>query len=56
MELLAADRSGPAATFLLTGCLPAKLKAPALNAESGLVAIEELEVAYEMLTGQKPPG
>jgi phage tail-like protein len=56
VELLAADRTGPVATFLLTGCLPAKLKAPALNAASGLVAIEELEIAYEMLTLQKPPG
>ncbi len=38
------------AKFKLTRCLPIKLKAPALNAKDGLVAIEELQVAYESLT------
>ena len=36
--------------FSLTGCMPVKLKAPALNAKDGLVAIEEMQVAYETLT------
>ena len=37
------------ASFLLSRCLPVKLKAPALNAASGGVAVEELQVAYERL-------
>jgi len=36
--------------FALTGCLPIKLKAPSLNAQSGLVAIEEMQIAYETLS------
>ncbi len=36
--------------FDLTGCLPVKLKAPALNAKDGLIAVEEMQVAYETLT------
>jgi phage tail-like protein len=56
VEMLAADRSGPVATFVLTGCLPAKLKAPALNALTGLLAIEEMEIAYETLSLRRPAG
>jgi phage tail-like protein len=37
------------AEFVLTGCLPVKLKAPALNAKDGMVAIEEFQLAYETL-------
>jgi phage tail-like protein len=36
--------------FQLTGCLPLKLKAPPLNAKDGLIAVEEMQVAYETLT------
>jgi hypothetical protein len=36
--------------FVLTGCLPLKLKAPALNAQDGTVAIEEMQIAYETLS------
>jgi hypothetical protein len=36
-------------SFLLTRCVPVKLKAPALNAAAGGVAIEELQLAYEAL-------
>jgi phage tail-like protein len=35
--------------FQLTGCLPIKLKAPSLNAKDGIVAIEEIQIAYETL-------
>jgi phage tail-like protein len=35
--------------FRLEGCLPVKLKAPALNAKDGQLAIEEMQVAYESL-------
>jgi phage tail-like protein len=38
------------AKFLLSRCLPVKLKAPPLNATAGGVAIEELQLAYESLT------
>ena len=39
--------------FELTGCLPVKLKAPSFNAKDGLVAVEEMQIAYETLT-RKP--
>ncbi len=37
------------AKFLLSSCLPIKLKAPAMNAKDGGVAIEEFQLAYESL-------
>jgi phage tail-like protein len=43
------DRKDPVMSFLLTRCVPVKLKAPALNAAAGGVAIEELQLAYETL-------
>jgi phage tail-like protein len=42
------------ARFSLTGCVPVKLKAPPFNAKEGLLAIEELQIAYETLTFSKP--
>jgi len=39
----------PALQLTLTGCLPVKMRAPALNARDGLVAIEELSLVYERL-------
>jgi phage tail-like protein len=47
--LLTSDRASKQAVFKLTRCLPLKLKAPALNAKDGMVAVEELQVAYEAL-------
>jgi len=38
------------ARFFLSRCLPVKIKAPPLNAKDGMVAIEELQLAYESLT------
>jgi hypothetical protein len=32
---------------VLSRCIPVKLKSPALNAKDGVVAIEELQIAYE---------
>lgn len=52
--LLAADGQTMRATFRLTRCVPVKLKAPALNAKDGAVAVEELQLAYETLTLIKP--
>jgi phage tail-like protein len=43
-----------AVVFRLSGCLPTKIKAPALNAKDGLLAIEELQIAYELL--ERLPG
>jgi phage tail-like protein len=45
----AGDQSDQA-SFQLTGCLPVKLKAPPLNAKDGLVAIEEMQIAYESMS------
>ena len=39
----------PALQLTLTRCLPVKMRAPALNARDGLVAIEELSLVYEKL-------
>jgi phage tail-like protein len=52
--LLAADGTTERARFVLTRCLPTKLKAPVLNAKDGVVAIEELQLAYESLTLRPP--
>ena len=53
--LLGADRKTERAGFVLSRCLPTKLKAPALNAKDGMVAIEELQLTYESLSLNKPP-
>jgi phage tail-like protein len=42
--------------FILSRCVPAKLKAPPLNAKEGGVAIEEFQLAYESLTLKRPEG
>ncbi|MEV5409801.1 phage tail protein [Thermopolyspora sp. NPDC052614] len=45
----AADGQAERARFVLTRCVPLKIKAPALNAREGLVAIEEMQLGYESL-------
>ena len=40
--------------FQLARCVPVKLKAPALNAKDGVIAIEELQLAYESLSVKRP--
>jgi phage tail-like protein len=47
--MLAADARTEQLRFRLGGCLPVKLKAGALNAKDGQLAIEEMQVAYESL-------
>jgi phage tail-like protein len=54
--LLAPDHTTERARWVLHGCLPLKLKAPPLNAKDGMVAVEELQVAYQSLKLQKPGG
>lgn len=39
----------PALQFTLARCLPVRIKAPALNARDGLVAVEELSLVYDKL-------
>src|SRR6185437_3003296 len=43
------------ARFNLSRCIPIKLKAPALNAKEGPIAIEEMQIAYESLAFERPP-
>jgi phage tail-like protein len=52
--LLAPNGSKEQARFILSRCVPIKLKAPPLNAKDGMVAIEELQLAYESLRLKKP--
>ena len=40
----------PQASFTLEGCLPTRLRGPALNAQTGLVAVEELGLHVGRLT------
>ncbi len=51
--LLADNGSTEQVRFVLDGCRPMKLKAPALNAKDGMVAVEELQVAYQTLSLQR---
>jgi phage tail-like protein len=49
------DANGtPRITFVLTGCLPVKMRAPSLNAKDGLVAIEEMQLVYDKLEVRAP--
>jgi phage tail-like protein len=48
--MLAPDRRAKQARFSITGCMPVKIKAPSLSAKDGLIAIEEMQIAYETLT------
>jgi len=44
----------PRVRFLLRRCVPVKLKAPALNAKDGMLAVEELQLAYESISYKAP--
>ncbi len=48
--LYAEDGVTEKASFILSRCMPIKLKVPTLNAKDGSLAIEELQLAYETLT------
>lgn len=54
--LFAGDGRTVRASFILSRCVPVKLKAPALNAKDGTVAVEELQLAYDSLRLKKPEG
>jgi phage tail-like protein len=48
--LLGADGASERARFVLSRCLPVKLKAPSLSGKDGAVAVEELQIAYERIS------
>lgn len=52
--MFAADGRTEQARFILSRCVPAKLKAPAFNAKDGGVAIEEFQLAYESIALKRP--
>jgi phage tail-like protein len=54
--LHARPNAGERVSWVMQGCRPLKLKAPPLNAKDGLVAIEELQVAYASLRLQRVAG
>lgn len=54
--LLAADKTTEQVRFRLERCVPVKMKAPALNAKDGQIAIEELQIAYETMQIVPPSG
>ena len=54
VTMMTSDGTKKQASFALTKCLPVKLKVPALNAKDGLIAIEEMQIAYETLSLKKP--
>lgn len=53
--MLSADGASEQASFLLRRCLPVRLRAPRLDASgAGVVAIEELQLACEALSLERP--
>lgn len=48
--LMASDGASERARFVLSRCLPIKLKAPTLSGKDGAVAVEELQIAYERIS------
>jgi phage tail-like protein len=54
--VLAADHVKKLVSFSLQNCLITKLKAPALNAKDGMVAVEEMQLSYESMTLNPPKG
>jgi phage tail-like protein len=54
--IIAPDRTTELVRFVLKKCLITKLKAPALNAKDGVVAIEEMQLSYESMTLKRPQG
>jgi phage tail-like protein len=42
--------------FVLSRCLPVKVKAPPLNGKDGAIAVEELQIAYERIAVKRAGG
>jgi phage tail-like protein len=49
VSVKSADGERNQVRYKLTRCLPVRLRAPALNAKDGQVAIEEMSIVYERL-------
>lgn len=47
--ILSQDHSTVRASFVLSRCVPIKLRAPPLNARDGTIAVEEFQLAYESI-------
>ncbi len=56
VAVYAPDRVTKRAVFVLRRCIPLKLKAPPLNARDGIVAIEEMQLAYESVSIERAEG
>ncbi len=54
--LFAANGTTERARFLLSRCIPVRLKSPPLNAKDGGIAIEELQLSYESLSLKQAAG
>jgi phage tail-like protein len=54
--MLSSDGGTEHARFVLRRCLPVRLKGPPLDAARGVVAVEELQLACESLTLERPGG
>jgi phage tail-like protein len=54
--VLAQDHQTEVVRFVLKKALLTKLKAPALNAKEGAVAIEELQLTFQSMTLKRPKG
>lgn len=54
--VLLAPGGGERARFVLSRCLPVKVKAPPLNGKDGAIAIEELHIAYESISVKRGKG
>ncbi len=54
--ILAPDHKTELVRFTLKKCLITKLKAPVLNAKEGIVAIEEMQLAYQSMSLKRPQG
>lgn len=50
IALRSGDGESDRVRYSLDGCLPVKLKVPALSAKDGQIAIEEMQVVYESLS------
>jgi phage tail-like protein len=54
--VVSSDGEREDARFVADGCLPVKLKGPAMNAKEGQIAIEEMQIVYQTLTLQAGSG
>jgi phage tail-like protein len=56
VSIQSSDHTAELVGFHLSKCLLTKLKAPALNAKDGAIAIEEMQLSYQSLTLKRPQG